>query len=57
MYILARHIGEEIVIADIIRLKVLSITGNIVRLGFEAPQEVPIKRVEKVIENTDNDEE
>lgn len=47
MLVLARHEGESIVILDgLITLKVLSITGKIVRLGFDAPREIPIVREE-----------
>lgn len=57
MYVLARHEGEEIVIADIIRIKVLSVTGKIVRLGIDAPREVPVKRAELLVsvEGSNND--
>lgn len=55
MYVLARHEGEEIVIADVIRIKVLSVTGKIARLGIEAPREVPIKRAELLVELDEND--
>ena len=48
MYVLARHEDEEIIIADVIRIKVLSVTGKIVRLGIEAPKEVPVKRAELI---------
>ena len=47
MYVLARHEGESILIADgLIKLKVLSVTGKIVRLGFDAPREIDIIREE-----------
>ena len=48
MYVLARHEGESIIIADIIEIKVLSVTGKIARLGINAPREVPVKRAELV---------
>lgn len=48
MYVLARHEGESIIIADIIEVKVLSVTGRIARLGINAPREVPVKRAELV---------
>ncbi len=48
MYVLARHEGESIIIADIIEVKVLSVTGKIARLGINAPREVPVKRAELV---------
>lgn len=48
MYVLARHEGESIVIADIIEVKVLSVTGKIVRLGFNAPRAISVERKEIV---------
>lgn len=50
MYVLARHEGESIIIADIIEIKVLSVTGKIARLGINAPREVPVKRAELLVE-------
>lgn len=46
MYVLARHEGESIIIADVIEVKVLSVTGKIARLGINAPKEIPVKRAE-----------
>jgi len=46
MYVLARHEGESIIIADVIEIKVLSVTGRIARLGINAPKEVSVKRAE-----------
>jgi carbon storage regulator len=46
MYVLARHEGESIIIAGVIEIKVLSVTGKITRLGISAPREVPVKRAE-----------
>jgi len=46
MLVLTRKIGEEIVIGDDIRVRVVAIGGNQIRLGFIAPKEVPIHREE-----------
>ena len=46
MLVLSRRIGEEIVIADNIRVKVVAVHGNRVRLGIVAPQEVTVHREE-----------
>jgi len=53
MYVLARHEGESIIIADVIEIKVLSVTGKIARLGIEAPKEVPVKRAEVLAQTAD----
>lgn len=59
MYVLARREGESIIIADVIEIKVLSVTGKIARLGINAPREVPIKRAELILrkdKKNDDDE-
>jgi carbon storage regulator len=46
MLVLGRKIGEEVVIGDSIRVFIVDVRGDRVRLGFEAPREVPIYREE-----------
>jgi carbon storage regulator len=46
MLVLSRKLGEEIIIGGDIRVRIVSIHGNQVRLGFVAPLEVDIKRQE-----------
>jgi carbon storage regulator len=46
MLVLSRKIDEQIIIGEHIRVTVVSIRGNQVRLGFEAPHEVSIFREE-----------
>lgn len=46
MLVLARRVGEEIVIGDNVRVTVLEIRGNQVRLGVVAPQSVRVLREE-----------
>lgn len=46
MLVLSRRVGEEIIIGDDIRVRVLSIQGNQIRLGFIAPRNVSIQREE-----------
>ncbi|WP_411961097.1 carbon storage regulator CsrA (plasmid) [Pseudomonas mandelii] len=46
MLILTRRNGESINIGDDITVRILSVSGNQVRIGIEAPQEVPVHRDE-----------
>ena len=46
MLVLSRKIGQEVVIGDNIRVTVLSIVRNQVRLGVTAPAAVAIRREE-----------
>lgn len=46
MLVLTRRVGENIVVADSIQIKVVSIKGGRVRLGFTAPASVRIHRQE-----------
>jgi carbon storage regulator len=46
MLILSRRVGDAIRIADTIRIEVLEIRGNQVRIGIVAPTIVPVHREE-----------
>ena len=46
MLVLSRKVGEEIIIGDNIRVTVVAVKPNVVRLGFTAPGNVPIFRSE-----------
>jgi carbon storage regulator len=46
MLVLTRRIGEEIVIADNIRVKVVAVRGPKIRVGITAPLSVPVVRLE-----------
>jgi len=46
MLVLSRKVGEEIVVGDDVRIRLLAIHGNQVRLGISAPVNVPIHRSE-----------
>jgi carbon storage regulator len=48
MLVLTRKLGERIVIDDRITVTVLEVRGNRIRLGIDAPNEIPIKRQERV---------
>ena len=46
MLVLSRKLGEKIVIGDNIVVTVVKIDRNQIRLGIEAPLEVPVYREE-----------
>jgi carbon storage regulator len=46
MLVLTRRVGEEIVIADNIRVTVVMVKGQTIRLGITAPSSVPVVRRE-----------
>lgn len=48
MLVLSRKLDEEIVIAGNIRISVLRIAGNTVRIGIDAPKDIHIVRGELV---------
>lgn len=46
MLVLTRKAGESIVIGSQVRITVLEIQGRQIRLGIEAPGEIPVHRGE-----------
>ena len=46
MLVLSRKLGEKIVIGDNIIVTVVKIDRNQIRLGIEAPHEIPVYREE-----------
>jgi len=46
MLVLSRKLGEKIVIGENIRITVVKIDRNQIRIGIEAPGEVPVYREE-----------
>lgn len=46
MLILTRRVGETLNIGDEVRVTVLGIKGNQVRIGVTAPKDVPVHREE-----------
>jgi len=46
MLILTRRIGESVMIGDDVKISVLGIKGNQIRLGVSAPREVAVHREE-----------
>lgn len=46
MLILTRRIDESVRIGDEIAVKIIGIEGQRVRIGIEAPREIPVNREE-----------
>ncbi|MHB1126213.1 MAG: carbon storage regulator CsrA [Bacillota bacterium] len=46
MLVLTRKLNQSIVIGDQIRVTLLEIEGDKVKLGIEAPRDVPVHRLE-----------
>jgi carbon storage regulator len=46
MLVLSRRLGETLIIGDDVKITVLGISGNQVRLGIAAPKEVSVHREE-----------
>lgn len=56
MLILTRRISESIIIGDDVKISVLGVKGNQVRLGIEAPKDVSVHR-EEIYERIKNESE
>jgi len=46
MLILTRRISESIIVGDDVKITVLGVKGNQVRLGIDAPKHLPVHREE-----------
>lgn len=46
MLVLARKVGQSIIINDNIELLVIEVRGDQVRLGIDAPKSIPVHRKE-----------
>ena len=58
MLILTRKVGESVLIGDDISISVLSVRGNQVKLGVQAPKEVSVHREEiyqRILQSKDED--
>lgn len=57
MLILTRKVGESLLIGDDIAITVLSVRGNQVKIGINAPKDVSVHREEiyqRIKQNEDN---
>ncbi len=46
MLVLSRRIGESVVIGNDVVVTILEIRGDIIRVGIQAPRDVPVHRQE-----------
>lgn len=46
MLILTRRVGESLIIGDDVTVNILGVKGNQIRIGVDAPKEVPVHREE-----------
>lgn len=46
MLVLSRRLEETLIIGDDIKIKVLGISGNQIRIGIDAPKEISVHREE-----------
>jgi carbon storage regulator len=57
MLVLSRKTGESIVISGSIIVKIMRVEGDVVKLGIQAPAEVPVHRQEVYEEIQRNNQE
>jgi carbon storage regulator len=57
MLVLSRQIDESIIVGDTIKITIVDVRGDKVRLGIEAPREITVHREEiyKIIQEQLND--
>jgi len=57
MLVLSRKIGESVIINGNITVKIMRVEGDVVKLGIQAPIEVPVHRQEVYEEIQRNNQE
>ena len=57
MLILSRKLGESLIIDGRITVKVVRLDGDVVKLGIEAPGDVPVHREEVYLEIQRNNQQ
>lgn len=57
MLILSRKVGESIIIAGRITVKIVRVEGDVVKVGIQAPSDVPVHREEVYREIQTNNRE
>ena len=55
MLVLSRKAEQSIVINGEITVRIIAVRGNFVRIGIEAPKEVPIHRGELLVQLPETD--
>lgn len=55
MLVLTRKQGESIIIGDDIKVKILDISSNFIKIGIDAPREIPVYREELLNKESDNE--
>lgn len=56
MLVLSRKVGESVMIGDDIVVTVVRFDNGAVRLGIEAPRELPVARNELIFKQTNGDQ-
>ena len=46
MLILTRRVGEKLIIGDDVKVTILGVKGNQIRIGIDAPKDMPVHREE-----------
>lgn len=55
MLVLTRKQGESVIIGNDIKVKILDIGSNFIKIGIDAPREIPVYREELLNKESDNE--